>query len=108
MERYLATARLKKRLIALNGTPRGYLHRLRSAMRRHHTEAELPSVNFLWQVVHRHNDKAAPIWQVIEMVRYAERKPDMDELEALDMAEEWFDIEGKEQPSERSSESIQA
>lgn len=95
-KRYLAKPRLKERIIALNGGTHGYLHRLRGAMARHAKAADVPSVDFLWQVLNRHKGKATPVWQVVEMVRFAERKPDMDYLEALDLAPEWFDIEGSD------------
>lgn len=92
--RYLAKPELKQRLIQVNGSEHGYIHRLRGAMAAHHREAELPSINFLWRVINADTThKPTPAWQVVEFVRFAERNPDMPYLEAFEIAERWFDLE---------------
>ena len=92
--RYTAKPRLKDRLIQLNGGQHGYLHKLKAAMARNHRESELPSIDFLSQAVNVYKNKATPPWQVVEIVRYVERSPDMPESEAYDRAPEWFDVQG--------------
>jgi hypothetical protein len=96
--RYTARDRLKQRLIALNGGTSGYLHRVRAFMAESHRDAELPSINFLWQAIHAYKipayrRKRTPVWQVVEFVRYCERKPEMEYFEALERAGDYFTIE---------------
>lgn len=92
--RYYAKPELKDRLIQLNGSQNGYLHKFRAAMARNHREAELPSMSFMWQAMNpEKSKKSMPAWQVVEAIRYAERQPDMPYMEAFAIADRWFQVE---------------
>lgn len=92
--RYIAKPDLKDRLIQLNGGAHGYLHKLRASMARNHRESQLPSINFLWQIINADKThKATPPWQVVEIIRYVERDPKLDYVKAFDKAGAWFDVQ---------------
>lgn len=89
--RYWAKPELKRRIIELNGGTSGYLHAVRSFIRMSHTESETPTPNYFWKLLH--DDKPTPVWLVVELVRLAERDPEMDYDVALERSRSWFAYE---------------
>lgn len=98
-DRYWARPELKERLVQIGGGSYGYMHKFRAAMSRNIRESEIPSISFLLKTVS--NEKACPIWLVVEYVRYVERDSALDYDRALKQSGEWFRLEKKPAPYKR-------
>lgn len=86
--RYTAKPSVKRRLVILNGGTQKYIDRFIKFLTQTHRDPEIPAWNFLWQcIVGR---KPTPAWLVADLIRYLERSPEWDVVEAMEHFEEWF------------------